>query len=191
VTSAGSVSIAIVGAGNIGSTLGKAWQQAGHHVVYGRREPAGSIAAAIAGSDVVLLAVPGRAVGELVAEHAAGLAGRIVIDAANDMSGASTNSAAGIVEQVPTASIYRAFNSLGWENYAQPLFGDVPADLFYCGPDGDGRPTVEQLITDVGLRPVRVGDLDAVAVVDAVASLWFALALRQGHGRHLAFKMLT
>jgi hypothetical protein len=43
----------------------------------------------------------------------------------------------------------------------------------------------------VGLHPVRVGGLDQLPVVDALASLRFALALGQGLGRHLAFEVLV
>ena len=49
----------------------------------------------------------------------------------------------------------------------------------------------EQLIEDVGLCPMRLGDVDQVGLVDSVGSLWFALALGQGKGRHLAFKVLS
>jgi hypothetical protein len=34
------------------------------------------------------------------------------------------------------------------------------------------------LLEDVGLRPVFVGSDDAIAVVDGVTRLWFALAVR-------------
>jgi predicted dinucleotide-binding enzyme len=46
------------------------------------------------------------------------------------------------------------------------------------------------LIDDVGLRPMWVGDLETLPVIEALAGLWFALALRQGLGRHLAFRTL-
>ena len=84
-----------------------------------------------------------------------------------------------------------AFNSLGWENFENPLFGDIQAGLYYCGPGGAGQVAAEQRIRDVGLRPVRLGDLNQVGLVDAVGSLWFALASGQGMGRQLAFKVLT
>ena len=72
--------------------------------------------------------------------------------------------------------------SLGWENFADPVLGGIQADLFYAGPDGPTRPTMERLIGEVGLRPVSVGGPEQVVVVDAVASLWFALALGQRKG---------
>jgi hypothetical protein len=83
----------------------------------------------------------------------------------------------------------RAFNSLGWENFANPRLGGVQIDLFYCG-EQSSRLLVEQLIGEVGLRPVYIGNLDTVAIVDGLTRLWFALSMGQGHGRRIAFKML-
>jgi predicted dinucleotide-binding enzyme len=101
------------------------------------------------------------------------------------------NSFATFQQHTPRARVFRAFNTLGWENFANPEFEGGPADLFYCGSDGDARMAVEQLITDIGLRPVYLGGVEQVGLVDAIGSLWFALAFGQGKGRHLAFKMLT
>jgi hypothetical protein len=72
--------------------------------------------------------------------------------------------------------------------FAAPEVGGEVADLFWCGPEDAG---VEGLITDLGLRPVRVGDIDAVDVVDGVARLWLTLVFRAGHPRRIAFRMLT
>ena len=84
-----------------------------------------------------------------------------------------------------------AFNSLGWENSGNPLFGDIQADLFYCGPGDTGQVAAEQMIGDVGLRPVRLGNLNQVGLVVTIGGPWFALAFGQGMGRQLAFKVLT
>jgi 8-hydroxy-5-deazaflavin:NADPH oxidoreductase len=107
------------------------------------------------------------------------------------MGASSHNSFAALQQHAPHASIYRAFNSLGWENFANPLFNGVPADLFFCGTDSEARATVEQLISDIGLQPVYLGGVEQVGVVDSLLGLWFALAIGQGKGRHLAFKMLN
>ena len=101
------------------------------------------------------------------------------------------NSFATFQTYTPQAQLYRAFNSLGWENFADPVFDGIQADLFYCGPDGDTREVAEQMIVDVGLRPIRLGDVEQVGLVDSVGSLWFALVFGQGKGRHLAFKVLS
>ena len=198
--------VAVLGAGNIGATLAGKWAAAGHTVVIGTRDPNGegvraraervgaglaTHAEAVAGADVVLFALPGGAMDEAVGALASQLDGKVVIDATNNLGGQDMNSVGIITGHAPGAKVARAFNSLGWENFDDPTFGSVKADLLWCGPEGDAAAQVEQLISDVGLRPVRVGDIDQLATVDMVASLWFALALGQGWGRQLAFKVLT
>ena len=82
----------------------------------------------------------------------------------------------------------RAFNTLGWENFADPVFNGVVADLFYAADEAD-RDIVERLIHDVGLNPVFVG-AGQHDLLDQVLKLWFTLVNTQGRGRHLAFKVL-
>ena len=101
------------------------------------------------------------------------------------------NSLATFQQYTPHALIYRAFNTLGWENFADPLFDGVQADLFYCGPEGESQKIAEQLISDVGLRPIYLGGIEQTSLVDSIGSLWFALVFGQHKSRHLAFKMLT
>lgn len=198
--------IAVIGAKTIGSTLARRWAQAGHEIMFGVRtvdNPAtqalaeelgaavGVVAEAIAFGDVVVFAIPGSAMEETIRMHGPALDGKIAIDAANRMGSGPLNSAAAFSAHAPGAQCYRAFNSLGWENFADPLYGDTSADLFYCGPAGTGQAAVEQLISDVGLRPVRVGDGGQVHLVDAVGALWLALVFGQGMSRQIAFKVLA
>lgn len=202
------VRIAVLGAGNIGGTLGRKWAAAGNQVTFGVKDPnrpkaralradlgdtvkIGSVADALAAADVVLVAVPGDTVDELVQANAAQLDSKIIIDAANRMGGGGPlNSLATFKSHAPQAQVFRAFNAYGWENFANPVYQGVQSDLFYSGPDGAPRQTVEQLIEEIGLRPIRLGDTDQADLVDSVLTLWFS-QVRQGRGRRLAFKMLT
>jgi 8-hydroxy-5-deazaflavin:NADPH oxidoreductase len=185
-------SIAVIGSGNIGGTIGEAWRRAGHDVAFTSRSPEPprtvAIPDAIAAAEVVLLAVPGGAVPDLLAEHGPALDGRVVIDATNDIGGERLNHAEAYAEHAPGARFARAFNTLGWELFADPQIGGETADLFWCGPEDAG---VEGLIADVGLRPVRVGDIDAIDVVDGAGRLWLTLVFRQGHPRRLALRLLA
>lgn len=193
--------IAIVGAGNIGGTLGKKWSAAGHEVRFGVRNPADakfdalrsmgsvvSVGESLAGADVVLVAIPGAAVGEFAAEHGAALNGKIVIDAANNPRSAVWNNFEKF-QHVAGVSLVRAFSTLGWENFDNPEMQGTKIDLFYCGA-ASARDSMDALISQIGLRPVYVGDVDAVQVVDGLTRLWFALAFGQGKGRRISFKML-
>jgi predicted dinucleotide-binding enzyme len=198
--------IAVLGAKIIGSTLARKWARAGYDVMFGVRTvdnpevqalarelgaSVGTVGQAIAFGEVIVFAIPGSAMEETIAAHGPALAGKIVVDAANRMGGGAMNSAALFAAHAPAAQVYRAFNSLGWENFENPVFEGVPADLFYCGPAGAGQAAVEGLIRDVGLRPMRLGDIGQVGLVDMIGSLWFALAFGEGMGRNLAFKVLT
>jgi len=213
--------IAILGAGDIGSTLGRKWARAGHSIAFGVRNPLseqaqslraelgehiliGSPAEALAESDVVLLAVPGSAVKELIAAHADLLNQKIVIDATNQIVKGATaatkqwqgqdalNSLSTLQTDAPEAQVYRAFNNYGWDVFAEPIYHGIQADLLYCGPEGDARAVVEQLIAEIGLHPVCLGGLEQIEVVDEILRLWGTLALFQGWGRNnVAFKVLT
>ena len=72
-TPTGALTIAVIGAGRVGRTLGTKWANAGHHVVYGVRSPSApdtaSVQDAAAIAEVVLLAVPGAAAKEIGRAH--------------------------------------------------------------------------------------------------------------------------
>jgi hypothetical protein len=189
------MNIAVIGTGNIGTTLGAALARSGHQVVFGSRHPddevvgAGDgttvteVATALEGADVVLVAIPGPAVEAFAAEHGPRLAGKLILDASNKMGGPVANCRAAYETHAPGARYARVFNCVGLEILQDPKFGDERADMFFAGRDDDQN-IVEQLVSDVGLRPVFVGH-DAT-IVDGVFRLWIALAIGQKRGRQLA-----
>ncbi len=199
--------IAVLGSGNIGGTLGVKWAQAGHQVVIGTREPgsekvrqllesagenitAATTVQAIEASQGILFAIPYAAV-EIVAQaNSRSLDGKLLIDATNNFGAAVVNNLATLQRYAPKAALYRAFNALGWENFANPRYGELVVDLFYCGQDGDRRDEMETLIQQAGLRPVYLGGLELAPVVDALGTLWVTLAFRQGWGREIALKLV-
>jgi len=189
--------IAVIGTGFIGGILGNALARAGHTVRFGSRHPddvtvaEGSPATvvpvgdALDEADAVILALPGPAVPDLVADHGDRLAGALVIDATNRMGAPVSNSRAELPGDVRYA---RAFNTLGGENMADPQFADGPADLFFSAPEDD-RATVESIVADIGLRPVYLGP-DQEDLVDSLFKVWIALAIGQGRGRRLALRVI-
>ncbi len=188
--------ISIIGTGFIATTLGRALAEAGHQVTFGSRHPGGEQVAvrgartkpvgdAISRSDAIILAIPGAAVAELGAAHGGDLAGKLVIDATNRMGEPVANGRTLLPNTVRYA---RAFNTLGGENFADPVFSEGRADMFFSAPEGD-RMVVATIIEDVGLRPIYVGE-DQEAIIDALFQLWIALAIKQGRGRRLALRLL-
>jgi predicted dinucleotide-binding enzyme len=199
--------IAVLGAGKIGGTLGRKWVGAGNSVMFGVSDPngqhaqeikadvgnlaaIGTIAEALADAEVIVFAIPGTTMAETIAANAPALTDKLVIDAANRMGEQTANSLEDFRHHAPSARYVRAFNTLGWENFADPLFDGMVADLIYAGPEVD-RPLIERLISEIGLHPVWLGDADQASAVDSLLRIWFTLAIQRGLGRHLAFKVLT
>jgi hypothetical protein len=201
----------VIGKGNIGGSLGSKWIAAGHDVVYGARDGSGqgssggfggvvppgastgpggapvtSIGDAIEHADVVVLAVPGKVAGDVVTEHSAALAGKTVIDAVNRIGAPEFDSRAIIADAAPQARYVRAFNSLGWENFADPMPG---TNMFFAA-DPDARATAEELIKAVGLEPAFLGDATATTTVDGLLPLWFALVRQNGGNRRVALRII-
>lgn len=187
--------IAIIGAGNVGGTLGRRWAQAGHDILFGARDPgsaktreivascggrarATSPAEAAARADVVVLAV-GWHVVQPVVESLGDLAGKIIIDCTNPLDenlqlihGHHSSGGEMIADLAVGARVVKAFNTVTWEVMADPDFGDEPATMFYCGGDSASAEVVETLIRDIGMEPCNVGGLEMCRYLEPLAMIW-------------------
>ncbi len=148
--------------------------------------PVLAVADALADAEVVLLAVPGPAVPEVISANRAALAGRTVIDAVNRIGEPEFNCRSLLADAAPGASYVRAFNTLGWENFADP----IPGTSLFFAADPAGRPVAEELISAVGLDPVFLGDAGAAGTVDSLVSVWFALVQQHGGNRRIALRVV-
>lgn len=178
------VRIGIIGAGNIGSTIGGLWAKEGHEVMVSSRHPeelkglvdslgpkarAGTPAEAIAFGDVVLIAVPYKAYPQLAQDYAAALQGKIVIDAGNATQARDgevyaevkrSGIAAVSAKYLQGARIVRAFNAANYKLFAKNAHRDggrmaIPI----AGDDSQALATVATLVADAGFDPVTVGPL--------------------------------
>jgi 8-hydroxy-5-deazaflavin:NADPH oxidoreductase len=195
------VHIAVIGTGNVGATLGRGWSAAGHHVTWGTRRPdephevspVADIREAASGADVVVLAVPFRAVGETVAA-VGDLRGRVVLDATNPLGAPLPAGAPSGAEYLASlakgASVVKAFNTMGWETMADPMIDGRRAVCFICANDPQARHLVAGLADDLGLEAIDAGGIEVARHLEALAALWVHLAFRAGLGRQFAFAIL-
>ncbi len=206
--------IGILGAGNVGATLGTRWAQAGHTVIFSSREPdspkmkevlaragkharAADTAETVSESDVVIVATPWTAAKEVLT-GAGSFAGKIVIDLLNpllpDLSGLAlpNTTCAGemVAEWCPGASVVKAFNTVGYPVMADPVINGEPVVMFYCGDDAEAKKVAAQLATELGFNAVDAGPLTQARLLESFALLWISLAFKQGFGVHWGFKIL-
>ncbi len=204
--------IGIVGSGNVGGTLGTRWAQAGHQVIFGSRDPSGeemrklvsqagpnasaaSQQEAAQSSEAILLSTPWP-VSVQVAGSLGDLSGKILIDATNPFRpkldgldvGVNTSGAEQVATAAKGARVVKAFNTIGYNVMADPMFGADRAVLFYAGDDADAKSKVAALAMELGFDAVDAGPLTQARVLEPFALLWVSLAMARG--REMAFKYL-
>ena len=197
--------IAIVGAGNVGASLGKGWARAGHDILFGVTNPAdpkhGAAAAAagnavvarvaeiVALADVVVLAVPWEAVPEALSA-CGDLSGRLVIDATNPLKfgpnglelaiGFSTSGGEEVARLAPGAAVFKAMNQVGFAVMSDTRgYPSLPA-MFVAGDDADRKPEALALIGDLGFEAIDAGPLSRARLLEPYAMLWIDQAMNHG-----------
>lgn len=209
--------IGVIGAGNVGGTLGRRWAQAGHAVVFGVRDPndakvrtllasaganarAGRVAEAAAASAVVVLTVPWEAAHDAV-RSAGDLTGKVFVDATNPVAmspaglqhgllvGHTTSAAEQVAAWARGARVVKAFNTTGVGNMHDPRYGSQAATIFLCGDDGEAKTMVTQLGEDLGFEMLDTGPLTIARLLEPLAMLWIHLAVFQGLGPDIAFTL--
>ena len=202
--------IAVIGAGNVGTTLGRGWTRRRHQVTYGVRDPHSAKAEALAQggvrvtvpteaverSEVVVLATPWATTRDAV-EALGDIGGRPLLDATNPIGPGLTlavgdgGSGGELVQAwAPTARVVKIFNTTGVENMASPMYGDQAATMFYCGDDEPACAVAAKLAADLGFDAVSAGPLRNARLLEPLALLWISQAMVQGASRGIAFKLL-
>lgn len=202
--------VGILGAGRVGSTLGRGLAAAGHDVVYGRRDPssptppellhprARTVATAeLATSvDVVILATPWAAT-EAALRDAGDFGGRPLLDATNPIGagmalthGHTDSGGEQVQRWAPTARVVKVFDMCGMEVMANPRYGELGALMLAAGDDADAVQVAVRLATDLGFDAVPFGPLKNARLIEPVARTWIELAMVRGAGRAVALGLL-
>jgi len=208
------MNIGIIGSGNVGSTLGKAWARAGHKIKFGVRDSnkpevvallkeiganasAGSVVEAAAFGEAVVLTTPWDATKAAI-QSAGKLEGKIVVDCTNpvkaDLSGLApghdTSAAEQIAQWAKGARVVKCFNTTGASNMANPRYGDDRLLMLLAGNDAAAKATVFKLSNDLGFETIDAGNLEAARLLESLAMLWIHLAFKAGLGPNFGFQLL-
>lgn len=206
------MTLAIIGAGQVGLALGRAFTREGRAVTFGVSAPdkyEGAVAAlgglarvlgtaqAIAEADIVILAVPHAALPDL-ARSVPHWQGKVLVDATNPLAprldglllGTDTSGAEQLAGWAHGAKVVKAFNTTGAENMADARYAGGRPCMPLAGDDAQARQQVADLAQSIGLEPLDMGPLRAARYIEPMAMAWIHLALKQGLGRDIAFGML-
>jgi len=209
--------LAIIGAGNVGGTLGTAWaQKAGHEICFGVRDAkadktqallrkiggkarAGTAAEAAAFGEMIVLTTPWPAA-EAAIQSMGDLTGKIILDATNPLAmgpdglgleiGHSISAGEKVQGWAKGAFVFKTLNSTGFGNMAEPVFHGVKSVMFVAGDDAANKPKVMALVGDLGFEVIDAGPLRNARLLEAHAMLWIDLALKRGQGRDWAFAVV-
>ena len=187
--------IGILGAGNVGTTLGIKWAQKGHKITFGVRTPEKytslkekskniSITTAIElvkTHKLLVLALPGKEIGSISTSFG-DLAGKFIIDATN-MYGMQK-----LVEQFPKAHFVKAFNHIGYNIMDQPHIADENVTLLFCGNNDELLNITSTLASDLGFDTFYIGDSSFAVDLENFAMLWIKISRKIG--RNFGFKLL-
>ncbi len=202
------MNIAIIGTGNIGSALGKAWAKAGHKIYLGVRDTANfkgkemlslpniqvlSISEAVKHADAIMIAAVPQATADIV-KAMGDVNGKIIIDAMNSVRvkpEGYSNTFEALTDLAKGAQIVKCFNSTGFENMSDPKYNDTAIDMFAAGDSKPAKELAKQLAKDAGFAECYdFGGNDKAALLEQFALVWINLAIMQGQGRNIAFKLL-
>ncbi|WP_225788415.1 NADPH-dependent F420 reductase [Pseudomonas sp. Marseille-P8916] len=168
--------IGVIGAGNVGGTLGTLWAKAGHSVMFSSRHPeqlgdlakaagpnarAGSVDEAAAWGEVIVLSVPYGAMPALAEQLKGKLDGKVVLSTSNPFSGRDGETGRKALAQgvaladrhyLPGVHLVRAFNAIGYAAMKDQSGQGKAIPVF--ADDAQARALGARLVHDAGFIPV-------------------------------------
>lgn len=205
--------IAIIGSGSVGSGLARAWSCLGHAVVIGSRAPdserlgdlvaeigngvsAAGLSDSVVGADVVVLAVPWKAVENSV--MALGdLSGQTLIDATNPFVkglniGVNQDESGGefVAEWATGANVVKALNIVDARLLDGRKLDGREISIPVCGDDEESKQIVIRLIAELGFDTVDAGALSNSILLENLALLMIRLSMKKSLGNEIGFRVL-
>jgi len=211
--------VGIIGSGEVGQTLAKAFLSEGHSVMLASRDAhkpelaqwqknnpkgqTGSFRDAAKFGDWLVLCVAGDGAEEAL--RLAGmenLAGKIIMDATNPIEKAPpvngvlkffTTLDDSLMERlqrlVPEGKFVKTWNSVGSDLMYKPAFPGGKPTMFICGNDAAAKQTVTGILTAFGWETEDMGQIEAARAIEPLCLLWCIPGFIRNQWTH-AFKLL-
>lgn len=200
--------IAIIGSGNVGGALAQQWIKAGHAVLIGAKFPLSekniqlatkigenrftTVQSAVQQSEVVLIATPPAAIFDII-EQMGDVSGKTLIDATNAVRQKPVpfDTVYHALAEKTKGNVVKCFNSTGFENMLNPVYHGEKLDMFMAGDHQEAKKITHELALDAGFGTCwDFGKGDKVVLLEQFALSWINLAIMQGHGRDIAFRVV-
>ena len=175
--------ISIVGTGDMGQAIASVVSTSGNTVELLGTSDSDKTAT----GDIIILAVPYRAVGDVLAQRADSFAGKIVVDITNPLNfetfdslmvAADGSAAAEIAAALPQSRVVKAFNTTFASTLMSGAVGALTTTVLLAGDDTDAKSQLTDMITSGGLHVIDVGTLKRARELESLAFLQITLAAR-------------
>lgn len=187
------MNISFVGAGNVASSLGNLFANAGHTVKYGTQNPNDgqlSISEACIFGEVVCFAIPYSAMEDVLTINKESLKGKIVVDITNviniedwsplflgeDSGGEQT------ARLLPESKVVKAFNTI-FADVMKPekqQFYGQKLTAFIASDDTEAAETIKKIADEAGFSGFVVGGIKNAHHLESIAHLNIAVAMSGG-----------
>ncbi|MFY7810169.1 MAG: NADPH-dependent F420 reductase [Flavobacterium sp.] len=187
------MNISFIGAGNVASSLGNLFTNAGHLVKYGTPNAKLnhlSVSEAIAFGEVVCFAIPFAAMNEVLTLNKEALKGKIVVDCTNainiadwsplflgeDSGGEQT------AKLLPESKVVKAFNTIFAEvmKTDKQQFEGQKLTAFIASDDVEAANVIKKLADEAGFNGFVVSGIKNARHLEAMAHLNISIALAGG-----------
>ncbi len=211
--------IGIIGSGIVAKTLGDGFIKHGFTVKLGTRFPdkledwdwnagdkgsVGSVEAAAKEGEIVLAAVKGKHVVNVLKEVKKHLKGKVVIDTTNPIDDSETpehgvlnfftNINQSLMEQlqeaIPEANFVKAFSCIGSHLMVNPrIAGGEKPSMFIAGNSKEAKGQVSEILKHFGFEPEDMGGVEGARAIEPLSMLWCIPGILNDEWAH-AFKLL-
>ena len=148
---------------------------------------------AVKKADVILIAAAPQATPD-IAKSLGDVSEKIIIDAMNSVRvkpDGFNNTTEALAALTNCNDIVKCFNTTGAENMLNPVYGKTGIDMFMCGNSKKAKDIAKQLSNDLGFENCYdFGGSDKFELQEQLAMSWINLAIMQGQGRNIAFKII-
>jgi NADPH-dependent F420 reductase len=211
--------VAIIGAGSMGSGLARTLAKAGHRILLAgpTRSKLDDLSASIMAAtpnadieildcsheasweaDVIIPAVPYAAQKEVAEKIKDVVTGKVVISIVNPLNQTydglatepTTSAAEELASLLPHSKVVKAFNTVFAADFNTPSIGGKTVDCFVAGDDEQAIATVAQLVDDAGFNPLVAGHLPTSRTLESMMVLLIGLTMKNNYNWHAGWKVL-